>query len=35
MNLEDYKNLVEGLIEILNIDEEEKKTVNFIVCPIH
>lgn len=31
MNLADYKNLVDGLINILEIEEEENKTVNFIV----
>jgi hypothetical protein len=35
MNLADYKNLVDGLISILEIDEEENKTVNYIVSQIN
>jgi hypothetical protein len=31
MNLSDYKNLVDGLINILEIEDEENKTVNYIV----
>jgi hypothetical protein len=33
MNLADYKNLVDGL-GILEIEEEENKTVNYIVRKI-
>lgn len=34
MNLEDYNNLVEGLINILGIESDEEKTVAFILDTI-
>lgn len=31
LNLQDYKNLVEGLLDVLGINEEQDKTINFIL----
>ena len=34
-NLQDYKHLVDGLIDILDIEEDENRTVNYIVLISH
>ena len=34
-NLQDYKSLVDGLLDILEVEEDENKTVSYIVGSTH